>query len=498
MWKHFAVISKNLSLRISLLAFLSMAVLLFAALLIMFSYSRETMKEDALSGASHTLDGANGKIDNILLSVEETAGNMYYMMLPYLNNRDSVAAYSRRIVEKNPYVTGCAIAMKPGFYADQEKYMAYFHRENVDGKWQIVQSDTFGDRSYTEQTWFIRPMSSFSPQWLNPLTDVHADIEPIISFCLPVASYDNQPLGVMCIDVSMSLLSGIIAAAKPSPNSYCIMLDRDGSFIVHPFGEQLMNVNAFDVEGESVYEAALAMTSGESGYRAMTVDNEDVYIFYKPFERAFVPNRSMEKLGWSVGVIISKEDIFGDFDHLFYYVLTIAIEGLLLLFFISWLVIYVRLKPLKMLTDKVERIAEGHYFEAIPDAKGKDEIGSLQRNFQRMQWSLAVNANELKQLTSTIKIHSNDLRQAYKEAKNADNMRTLFMHNMTNQMVEPAEAIDKDVAKLSRVGDDVDRHDVVELSESIQQKGEAITRLLNNLLNQSEEEIRKEVEQDEH
>ena len=41
-------------------------------------------------------------------------------------------------------------------------------------------------------------------------------------------------------------------------------------------------------------------------------------------------------------------------------------------------------------------------------------------------------------------------------------------------------------------------HDVVELSESIQQKGEAITRLLNNLLNQSEEEIRKEVEQDEH
>ena len=130
MWKHFAVISKNLSLRISLLAFLSMAVLLFAALLIMFSYSRETMKEDALSRASHTLDGANGKIDNILLSVEETAGNMYYMMLPYLNNRDSVAAYSRRIVEKNPYVTGCAIAMKPYFFPGKKLFMAYYHRKS--------------------------------------------------------------------------------------------------------------------------------------------------------------------------------------------------------------------------------------------------------------------------------------------------------------------------------------------------------------------------------
>ena len=498
MWKKTTFISKNLSLRISLLAVLSMAILLFAALLIMFSYSRQTMKEDALSRASHTLEGVNGKIDNILLSVEETTGNMYYMMLPYLNNRDSVTAYSRRIVEKNPYVTGCAIAMKPGYYADQNEFMAYFHRENVDGKWQIVQSDTFGDNSYTEQTWFVRPMSSFTPQWLNPLVDVKANIEPIISFCLPLASYDSKPLGVICVDVSMSLLSGIIAEAKPSPNSYCIMLDRDGSFIVHPFGEQLMNVSAFDVEGESVHEAAIAMTSGESGYRAMTVDNEDFFVFYKPFDRTFVPNRSMHKLGWSVGLIISKEDIFGDFDHLFYYVLTIAIEGLLLMFIFSWMVIYVRLKPLKMLTDKVERIAEGHYFEAIPNAKGKDEIGSLQRNFQRMQLSLAVNANELKQLTSTIKKHSNDLRQAYKEAKNADKMRTVFMHNMTNQMVEPAVAIDKDVAMLSRVGDDVDRETVVKLSESIQQKGEAITHLLNNLLNQSEEEIRKEVEQDEH
>jgi len=494
MWKHTELVTKNLSLRISLLAVLAMAVLLFAALLVMFSYSRQTMKEDALSRASQTLDGASGKIDNILLSVEETTGNVYYMMLPYLNNPDSVDAYSRRIVDTNPYITGCAIAMRPGFYPDREEFMAYYRREEKEGQSHIVRLDSFGHNSYTEQMWYTKPMRSFTPMWLNPLVDVDTDIEPITSFCLPIADYEGKPQGVMCVDVSLSLLSGIIAAAKPSPNSYCVMLDRDGSFIVHPLGEQLMNITAFDVGGESVREAAQAMTSGESGYRPMTIDDEEFYIFYKPFERAFVPNRAMGNMGWSVGVVISKDDIFGDFNHLFYYVLIIAVEGLLLMFIFSWLVVYVGLKPLKMLADKVFRISQGHYFEPIPDTKKKDEIGILQRNFQRMQLSLAVNVKELQQLTNTIKQHSNDLREAYKEAKKADKMRTVFLHNMTNQMVEPAEAIDKDVALLSRVGEDVDRGTVVKLSKSIQKRGEAIAQLLNHLFHQTEEEMRKEVE----
>ena len=118
----------------------------------------------------------------------------------------------------------------------------------------------------------------------------------------------------------------------------------------------------------------------------------------------------------------------------------------------------------------------------------------MQRNFQRMQLSLAVNVKELQQLTNTIKQHSNDLREAYKEAKKADKMRTVFLHNMTNQMVEPAEAIDKDVALLSKVGEDVDRGTVVKLSKSIQKRGEAIAQLLNHLFHQTEEEMRKEVE----
>jgi signal transduction histidine kinase len=143
----------------------------------------------------------------------------------------------------------------------------------------------------------------------------------------------------------------------------------------------------------------------------------------------------------------------------------------------------------------VVRIADGHYYEAIPDTKSKDEIGSLQRNFQRMQLSLALHSSELQQLTNTIQKHSEELRKTYKQARKGEKMRTVFMHNMTNQMLEPATTIDDDVVALRKVGGKK-RTLVVKLAERIQKHGEIITKLLNNLLNQSEEEMRKEVEHD--
>ena len=126
MWNRTSFVTKNLSLRISLLAVLSMATLLFAALLVMFFYSKKSMREDALNRASQTLNGANVRIDNILLSVEETTGNIFYLLQPHLKNPDFVVAYSRKVMEVNPYVTGCAIAMKPGFYADRPDFMAVY------------------------------------------------------------------------------------------------------------------------------------------------------------------------------------------------------------------------------------------------------------------------------------------------------------------------------------------------------------------------------------
>ena len=146
-----------------------------------------------------------------------------------------------------------------------------------------------------------------------------------------------------------------------------------------------------------------------------------------------------------------------------------------------------------MLTEKAQRIAQGHYDEPIPHTWSRDEIGSLQRNFIRMRRALASKIVELEKLTDSIMQRSKDLKKAYREAKKADNMKKAFMHHMSDQMLPPAQAIDRDVEALCHVGE---KKNTAQLVDNIQRNGNTIAQILNQLLNQSEEDIRKEVEHD--
>jgi methyl-accepting chemotaxis protein len=174
--------------------------------------------------------------------------------------------------------------------------------------------------------------------------------------------------------------------------------------------------------------------------------------------------------------------------------MAIAIIGLLLLFLISTFYIHKKLLPLTMLTEQAQRIADGNLDEPIPDSRREDEIGRLQDNFKLMQQSLATNIGELDQLTNQLKEHGKELSIAYREAQKADRMKTAFLHNMTNQMIEPAESISKDVNTLCDRNRKTEGQDIKCLADDIQKNGNAIAELLKNLINMSDEDIRKEVQ----
>ena len=491
---------KHLSLRLSLRVASAVCLLLMLTLLVMFFYSRKVMKEDALQRASQTLEGAMVRIDNILLSVEETTGNMYYQLRPLLNNPDTIRAYCRMVVETNPYATGCAIALKPGYYADRDTFMVYYHRtgsvSDAPADSLIVSADSFGNIPYTEQAWYKKPMTQKKVLWLNPLEGMDTDEEPLESYSVPIPGDDGEPIGVISVDVSISLLSGTIANIKPTPDSYCAVLDKDGSFIVHPTGLHLMQPTSLGLPDETLQQLLQQIQSGKSGYIPFNFSGFDSYIFYKPFKKVDVPMRSKDEMGWTMAVAMSKDSIFGEYNRLYNYAVIIAIGGLLLMLLACWAILFLRLRPLKMLTEKSQHIAEGHYDDPIPHTWGRDEIGSLQRNFIRMRRAVASQIGELEQLTDAIQQRSKELKSAYKQAQKADKMKTAFLHHMSDQMLLPAQTIDKDVEALRHIEGQAKWEETAKLVENIQKNGNTIARVLNHLLNQSEEDIRKEVEHD--
>ena len=496
MLKPTRYITRTLSIRISLMVVFAIAMLLLTALFIMSRYSRSAVREEAMRKAEQTLDATVQKVDNILLSAEQAAGNIYIDMLGHLGEPERMSVYTKKLVETNPYVKGCAIAFEPYYYKDRGQYfMSYSHHTGTGGlraaATPIVEDHTFGQKPYTEQIWYTTPIEERKPSWINPLKELDTEEEPIVTFSLPIYSAEGRPVGVLAVDLSLALITEIVQAAKPSPNSYATLIDDGGSYIVHPDTGKLYHttVQEYIRQGVhfSVQEAVEAMLAGRTGYRQILMNGVHSYVFYKPFVRSAVPGRAEDELGWSAGIVYPEDDIFDDYRDLLHVVLAIAIVGLLLLLVLCQAFTHRQLLPLRMLTRSAQRIADGHYDEPIPESSQHDEVGRLQNHFVQMQRALATHVGELNRLTATLKEQGEGLAKAKAQAMEADRMKNAFLHNMTNQMSAPVGAIAADVAQLCEHGQEMATGEADRLVDDIQQQGKAVTELLNDLLNVSQE-----------
>lgn len=480
---------------------IALATLLMAALFIMFIYSRMAVKAEALSKAEQTLEATVHKIDNILLSLEQSSGNIYWKMVSHIHEPDMMDVYCRKLVEGNAYISSCFIGIEPGFYKDRTSFaVAYRRSSDQEGKaadrTSVVKLDLSGNRPYYEQPWYANTLTTGLPNWTDPQKEPLLDNEAITSFCLPIY-VGNQKVGVVAVDMSLNLLSKIVLDTKPSPNSFCILLGRDGSFIVHPDSNRLRRPlslsenqtvspqSAQDAD-LSVNEALEAMLAGKTGYKYVKLHGEDCYVFYKPFERTLVPGRSMERLGWSTGIIYPENDIFGDYNRLLYLVLLIAVVGILLLLLLCQTFIHRQFLPLQLLAKSARRIADGHYDEPIPDSRQLDEVGRLQNHFQQMQQSLSSRMGEMQQLSATLQERGEVLKAAYEQAQVAERMKTSFLYNMTNQMISPVNGIVSGVKTICEHYGDLTEEETKGLVAEIQLRGEKITALLNQLIADSE------------
>lgn len=446
---------------------LSIALLLSVTLFMVFHYSRKTVKTEALHKAGQALNATVQQIDNVLLSVEQSSGNIYADLCRHLSQADRMPLYCQELVETNPHICGSTIAFVP----DYRQQVCSYHRSSSD----------------ISQPWFKKTIDAGTPCWVNPQKTDHG-AQPVITFCLPIYDGHPQPVGVMAVDVSLALLSDIVLAVKPSPNSYAMLLAADGSFVVHPDSIKLQHETVYTLRQHgsdtTVAEAASDMMAGNTDYRHVVLDGTDCYVFYKPFHQANVPGRALGDLHWSVGVVYPEDDIFGDYKRLLYIVLFVAIAGLLLLYLLCKAITHRQLLPLRMLSTSAQRIAEGHYDEPIPESRQIDEVGQLQDNFQQMQQALATHIGELQRLTDTLHKQGKGLAEAYDHAQEADRMKTAFLHHMTDQMMTPVADVCTSATALCEqcLQPDTAPYDADLLADHIQEQGNIVTELLNDLL----------------
>ena len=128
------IVIPQTSLRLNLMVVCETVLLLLLSLSVLLYFSRQALKDEAFRDAEESLEGTVQHVDNILLSVEQTAYNIYEDLQYHLDEPDRMSIYCREAVENNPYVVGCAVAFVPNYYRkslEDKKIMRIFAAVNI-------------------------------------------------------------------------------------------------------------------------------------------------------------------------------------------------------------------------------------------------------------------------------------------------------------------------------------------------------------------------------
>jgi sigma-B regulation protein RsbU (phosphoserine phosphatase) len=400
----------SFSARLSLWVAVFATIIFLCSQLFASSIARRSVREEAIAGATRVLENTELRLTRILDDVETVADNIEWLAYRHLDSPDTLLEYTRVALQGNQNLLGCSISFEPYFFEGQQYFSAY--SSNVDG---VVTTKQEGSENYQYfyLDWYLLPKILNQPGWTEPYADWDSDddkslqTDMMVSYCKPLTSADGTFIGAISMDLSLKWLSENISRLKPYADSYCTLISRGGTYMVHPDPDKLFYKTVFTnslLEPDQVMtDLGHSMQDWNEGFQEVIVDGVDSFVFYKP----------LKNTGWSLAIVCPEKSIFGAFDRLKRIVLALLILGMLLMFATCTRVVGRMVKPLSALTTEAGRIAAGDFEYRLPLEDRPDEIGALSRSFDNMQTSLVSYIEELKITTANRERIQGDLRVAH-------------------------------------------------------------------------------------
>ena len=210
----------------------------------------------------------------------------------------------------------------------------------------------------------------------------------------------------------------------------------------------------------------------EQGYRRIFYEGREIFIFSQPIgERAF-----------SLAVVCPAQDIYEYNPGVQWFLLLRGGIGVIVLLFIIFLVVARHLRPVHLLADAAQSIANGNLDTSIPEAHHEHETGRLQNSLKKMQASLATYMAEMQQKQEALSWQNTELQAAYSEAQAYETLREKVLFNMADRMAAPVTKICRSTETFCHDYNTLSKAEMTVLQTDIMQATQTITELLDQLM----------------
>ena len=443
----FSNIRKSFSTTLSL-GILAMAVTIFMVSLgVLFTQSRHIIRREAVGRATSVLNNTMQQIIRNLKTIEN-ATNAYSWMIEQSFEPESMFEFSNRIVRLNPHIDGCSISAEPNTFKKYGRHFSVYTVREPDTITTVIEEEY----EYFQRIWYKAPHDLNAGCWEVYYDDVDSlelTIEGMIaSYGKPLHDDDGNILGIISTDLSLLRLSKVMSEEKPYPNSYFMMIDKEGRFFVHPDSTRLFTQTIFtDVDPRKqsdIIALGHEMVAGKEGRMVVNFNGSTSIVCYQP-----VPGTN-----WSLALVCPDSDILAGYYRLIYIVVALLIIGLTGITLLCHRSIAYAIRPLNQLFEKTQSIADGNLEVHIAKSQREDVTGHLQNSFATMLQSLNFHIGSVIYSTEQASLRNEELEKATILVQEAERQKTLFIQNVSHQIRTPLNIIMGFAQVLSNTSDE--------------------------------------------
>ncbi len=407
--------ARRITWRVVLALFVTMSVTTF--LIAVISWASLSMT--SAMRYEEALNSTNQEVQRALSDVYVASVNNAADIENHLDRPDQLPALMKRIVRLNPQIRSCGISFVEGYYPQKGRHFAPCARRRTDSTIVVVRNNA----DYLSQPWFTEALDSTAGFWGRPFFDNNDPDMALVAYLLPIRDRSGRTVAVMGADLSLDWLNAVMAEADRRTNwresdnvfsSHSFIIDRDGTYIVHPERQRVLRKNYFDYARQTPDtlddHVGRLMAQGQRGIfetdadgNELVLDGQRVYLFYAP----------VNYVGWTM----AKAVPVGGISLMGYAVAALCVflmvVALLVVFIVCWFSIRRVVKPLKHLALTAGDVAKGHFDTPLPAIATRDEIHLLRDSFEQMQRSLTQYVEQLKESTAQKASMESELKIAY-------------------------------------------------------------------------------------
>lgn len=334
--------------RAGLLLFLVALLTLEGTSITQYLFSKKGMQEEATLRARSQLETIEMQIMDVVNQAESAVRNSVWIAQWALDAPDSLVRVTQRILADNPVVKGSTVALVPG-YLKQYPLFAPYTTVHEDGSMESLSLATEA-YDYPSQEWFTKPQELDGGYWSEPYFDKGGGNILMVTYSLPVKDRSGRTAAILTADISLDWLTELVGNVHVYPTAFSMVVSRMGQIMVCPAETLVMRRTMADVAGrmeDSTNLRALnqAMLSGESGTMSIRSQGMVHYVFFSPVSRT----------GWSLSIVIPKQEIFGNLERVGHWVGLFQLLGLLMIVFILYYVFKNQIKY-NRLNERKERM----------------------------------------------------------------------------------------------------------------------------------------------